>query len=294
MSLQHEPEQVANSELGASEETSTLLVDEQQQSVNNNNNSSNSANVARLQKAQSYTCSTNGPTTSSGITTQQSLTDVTSKPVLIRQDHTSINLTSPQLSALGTSDETSDDDNTKTISYQLIPNIPTNRCRTCRSAERRSSISPASVIYLPRSLSKESVGRLTSNPVHHHSANIPPVYVTSSPTNGSRIIRQSSQPESSTLSCCNAANCSHSHQTSSLRQIKDPSDQISGIATDFRLVKPKKYSKASIVFISSSSSKLDQWASTASIQTGECAELSRKLFRNFFQPCFTDARRRKK
>lgn len=241
MSLQHEPEQVANSELGASEETSTLLVDDQHQSANNNNNSSNSVNVARLQKAQSYTCSTNGPTNSnaSGIITQQSLTEAASKPVLIRQEHTSINLTSPQLSALGTSDETSDDDNTKTISYQLIPNIPTNRCRTCRSTERRSSISPASVIYLPRSLSKESVGRLTSNPVHHHSANIPPVYVTSSPTNGSRIIRQSSQPESSTLSCCNAANCSHSHQTqtSSLRQIKDPSDGISGIATDFRLVR---------------------------------------------------------
>lgn len=252
MSLQHEPEQVANSELCASEETSTLLVDDQQQSVNNNNNASNIANGARLQKAQSYSCSTNGPTTSSGIITQQSLTEATSKPVLIRQDHTSSYLTSPQLSALGTSDETSDDDNTKTISYQLIPNIPTNRCRTCRSTERRSSISPASVIYLPRSLSKESVGRLTSNPVHHHSATIPPVYVTSSPTSGSRIIRQSSQPESSTLSCCNAANCSHNHQTSSLRQLKDPSDQISGIATDALRVRSDKSLPASIEFISSS------------------------------------------
>lgn len=254
MSLQHEPEQVANSELCASEETSTLLVDDQQQNVNNNNNASNSANVARLQKAQSYSCSTNGPTTSSGIITQQSLTEATSKPVLIRQDHTSSYLTSPQLSALGTSDETSDDDNTKTISYQLIPNIPTNRCRTCRSTERRSSISPASVIYLPRSLSKESVGRLTSNPVHHHSATIPPVYVTSSPTSGSRIIRQSSQPESSTLSCCNSANCSHNHQTSSLRQLKDPSDQISGIATDALRVRSEsdKCLQSSIEFISSS------------------------------------------
>lgn len=234
MSFQHEPEQVANS--GMSEENTKLLV-ESEQSGKNNNISSNNANLAKLQKTQSLACSSNGPTTSSGLVTQQSLnTGTVSKPVLIRQDRTSSYLASPQLSTLGTSDETSDDDNAKAISYQLMPNIPTNRCRTCRSYERherRSSISPASVIYLPRSASKESVGAMTSGASmpHHHSANIPPVYVTSSPTN-SRIIRQSSQPEASTLSCCNSTTCSHAHQTSSLRQLKDPSDQISGIAVD--------------------------------------------------------------
>lgn len=230
MSLQHEMEQVANSGLGSSEETSKLLVEAQ--SGRNINNSKN-LNLAKLQKAQSYTCSTNGPTTS-GLVTQQSLSSGTSnKPVLIRQDRTSSYLTSPQLSALGTSDETSEEENTKTISYQLMPNIPTTRCQTCRSNERRSSISPSSVIYLPRSLSKESVCRLNPNPiVHHNSATIPPVYITGSPTTSSRIIRQSSQPEASTLSCCSGPSCSHAHQTSSLRQLKDPSDQISGIAVD--------------------------------------------------------------
>lgn len=233
MSLQHELEQVANSGLSSSEESSKLLVEAQNE--NNNNNSKNNANRAKLQKAQSYTCSSNGPTTSSGLITQQSLSTsgATSKPVLIRQDRTSSYLTSPQLSALGTSEETSEEENARAISYTLMPNIPTNRCQTCRLGERRSSISPSSVIYLPRSASKESVSRLNPNlAVHHHSANIPPVYITGSPTHNSRIIRQSSQPEASTLSCCSGPTCSHAHQTSSLRQLKDPSDQISGIAVD--------------------------------------------------------------
>lgn len=231
MSLQHETEQVANSGLSASEETSKLLVEAQ--SGRNNNNSKNNANLAKLQKAQSYTCSSNGPNTS-GLVTQQSLSSgASSKPVLIRQDRTSSYLTSPQLSALGTSEETSEEENARAISYQLMPNIPTTRCQTCRSNERRSSVSPSSVIYLPRSVSKESVCRLNPNPVvHHHSATIPPVYITGSPTISSRIIRQSSQPEASTLSCCSGPSCSHAHQTSSLRQLKDPSDQISGIAVD--------------------------------------------------------------
>lgn len=244
MSLQHEPEQVANS-LGSTEESSKLLV-EAQGGANNNNSSSSNANLPRLQKAQSYSLpSSNGPTTSRELVQQQSLSSGTSsgsKPVLIRQDRTQSYLTSPQLSTLGTSEETSDDDNAKAISYQLMPSIPTNRCRTCRSHERRSSISPASVIYLPRSVSKESVGRLTpSSAVHHQSATIPPVYITGSPTTNSRIIRQSSQPEASTLSCCSGPSCSHAHQTSSLRQLKDPSDQISGIAGDVLRVSQPLY-----------------------------------------------------
>lgn len=234
MSLQQELEQVTNSSLGSSEESSKLLAEAQ--SGNNNNNSKNNANITKLQKAQSYTCSSNGPTTSSGLVTQQSLSSsgATSKPVLIRQDRTSSYLVSPQLSALGTSDETSEEENTKAISYQLMPSIPTNRCQTCRLSERSSSVSPSTVVYIPRSVSKESVNRLNPNVAsHHHSATIPPVYVTGSPTHSSRIIRQSSQPEASTLSCCSGATCStHAHQTSSLRQLKDPSDQISGIAVD--------------------------------------------------------------
>lgn len=224
MSLQHELEQVANSSLGSSEETSQLLVEAQNAGINS------SAAVSKMHKAQSYSCSSNGPNTS-GLVAQQSFSGTPSKPVLIRQDRTQSYLTSPQLSALGTSDDTSDDDNTRTVSYQLMPNVPTSRCRTCRSTERRSSISPNSVIYLPRSVSKESVrANLT---IHHQPASIPPVFVTGSPTNGSRIIRQSSQPETSMLSCCSAStSCSHAHQTSSLRQLKDPSDQISGIAVD--------------------------------------------------------------
>lgn len=234
MSLQHEQDQVASNSLGSPEESSKLLT-EAQNGNNNNNNSKNNANIAKLQKAQSYSCSTNGPTTSSGLVTQQSISSsgATSKPVLIRQDRTSSYLTSPQLSALGTSDETSEEENARAISYQLMPSLPTNRCQTCRLSERSSSMSPSTVIYLPRSASKESVARLNPNPTaHHHSATIPPVYVTGSPTHKSRIIRQSSQPEASTLSCCSGATCSHAHQTSSLRQLKDPSDQISGIAVD--------------------------------------------------------------
>lgn len=251
MSLQHEQtEQVANSGVGSSEETSKLLIETAQGNINNNNN--NNVNLAKMQKAHSYSHSaSNGPTTSantatspssssSTLVTQQSLNSGTSsKPVLIRQDRTSTYLTSPQLSTLGTSEETSDDDNSKTIAYQLMPSGPTNRCRTCHSHERRrSSVSPASVIYMPRSLSKESIGRLSpSSALHLQSSPIPPVYITSSPTNNSsRVIRQSSQPEASTLACCSSA-CTHApqtSQTSSLRQLKDPSasDPIAGIATE--------------------------------------------------------------
>lgn len=244
MSLQHEQtsmEQIANSGLGSSEETSKLLI-EAQGTTNNNNN--NTVTIPKLQKAHSYS-SSNGPTTSSTpatLVTQQSLTTgaSSSKPVLIRQDRTTSSyLASPQLSALGTSEETSDDDNAKTIAYQLMPSGPANRCRTCHTHERRASVSPASQtqihIPLPRSMSKESISRLSpSSALQFQAATIPPVYITGSPTkNTSRVIRQSSQPEASTLSCCNNA-CSHAQQpqTSSLRQLRDPSDPIAGIATE--------------------------------------------------------------
>lgn len=201
------------------------------------------ASMSRLQKAQSYCCSTNGPPSGlpPGLIAQQSLSvSSSSKPILMRQERASSSyLASPQLSTLGTSEDTSDED--RTISYQLMPNAPGNRCRSCRT-ERRASVSPNnSVIYLSRSASRESVGRCSPNPLTINAANtgtIPPVYVESPSTTASgshsgmtnpRIIRQSSQPESSTL-CAKDPSCAH--QTSSLRQLKDPSDGISGIAVD--------------------------------------------------------------
>jgi hypothetical protein len=235
MSHQHETEQVANTgDLNSAEETSKLLVDAGTTQGLGGSSSGGNGNMSRLQKAQSYCCSTNGPTsgTTPNLITQQSLSATSStKPMLIRQERTTSSyLASPQLSTLGTSEDTSDED--RTISYQLMPSAPNNRCRTCRN-ERRSSISPNSVICLTRSASKESVGRISPNP----SGTIPPVYVTGSPSasagSSSRIIRQSSQPESSSLACTKEVSCAHqAHQTSSLRQLKDPSDQISGIAGD--------------------------------------------------------------
>lgn len=205
-----------------------------------------SANTpVKIQKAQSYS-SSNGPTltalnpassSAQALITQQSLDGgggcSANKPVLIRQDRTtnSSYLASPQLSTLGTSEETSDDDAVKTISYQLIPSGP--KCRTCNLNERRrASVSPSTVINnagMLRCGSKESIARLSpSAALLQSSSPIPPVYVTGSPVNSSlnssRVIRQSSQPESS-VSCC-------MQQTSSLRQLRDVSDPIAGIATE--------------------------------------------------------------
>ncbi|XP_017155922.1 small conductance calcium-activated potassium channel protein isoform X12 [Drosophila miranda] len=74
----------------------------------------------------------------------------------------------------------------------------------------------------------------------HHHQQVPPVLITSSPTNGSRIIRQSSQPESSTTAiCCGThATCvghAHSHTVPnvSLKQLRESTqDGIAGIAAD--------------------------------------------------------------
>ena len=289
MSLQHELEQVANSGLGSLEETSKLLT-ETQTGANNNNNSNNNANISKLQKASSYCCATNGPTTSGGLVAQQSFSGTSSKPVLIRQDRTSSYLTSPQLSGLGTSEETSDDDNAKAISYQLMPNLPTNRCRTCRSHERRSSVSPNSVIYLPRSISKESVGKMpTVTTTGNQPASIPPVFVTGSPTKTSRIIRQSSQPEASTLTCCSSSSCSHAHPTSSLRQLKDPSDGISGIATDtLRVISQIDKNVLRVSLYSPSDTRTRTQALQEPSESGEFHDNDEKALKRAFAPCFTD------
>lgn len=163
------------------------------------------------------------------------------KPTLIRQDRAY--LTSPQLSGAGAhfgeSEESADDfridENIRSAPEMLqaqIPSpIPSAKCRTCR----RSSTSPTSIVYFDRSTSKDSIhgpvvyGNLRPHLlVHHHSTTIPPVFITGSPSRSSRIIRQSSQPEPSSLS---AAHCSHSHPTTSLRQLKDV-NPLSGIAAD--------------------------------------------------------------
>ncbi|XP_034490755.1 small conductance calcium-activated potassium channel protein isoform X2 [Drosophila innubila] len=80
--------------------------------------------------------------------------------------------------------------------------------------------------------------------LHHHQQQqqqqlqqVPPVLITSSPTNGSRIIRQSSQPESSsTAICCGShSSCGHSHTVPnvSLKQLRESTtDGIAGIAAD--------------------------------------------------------------
>lgn len=197
----------------------------------------------------------NGPTSQAN-----SSTSTTNKPMLIRQDRTY--LASPQLSAtganLGGSEESADDfridENVRSApdmlqdwrtpkisissdaydayndeNAQALSPLPTTRCRTCR----RSSTSPTSIVYFDRSTSKDSIVHGHLRPhlfVHHHSTPIPPVFVTGgSPSRSSRIIRQSSQPEPSSL--C-GSHCTHAHQTSSLRQLKDPSDALSGIAAD--------------------------------------------------------------
>lgn len=206
--------------------------------------------------SEPITTNLNGPTNQNQA---NSSTSTTTKPMLIRQDRTY--LASPQLSATGTnlggSEESSDDfridDNVRSApqlqelqeystpkisisqdafvdeNAQILSPLPTTRCRTCR----RSSTSPTSIVYFDRSTSKDSIVHGHLRPhlfVHHHSTTIPPVFVTGgSPSRSTRVIRQSSQPEPSSL--C-GSHCSHSHPTTSLRQLKDPSDALSGIAAD--------------------------------------------------------------
>lgn len=122
--------------------------------------------------------------------------------------------------------------------YQLTPH---SRCRACRNCERRASTTPVSSLHMARSVSRESVRSSNAIPGHLQSCSgnvqphIPPVLITASPTSGSRIIRQSSQPEASNIVCCGAhATCIHSQTAPSvsLRQLRDPGEGIAGIAAD--------------------------------------------------------------
>ncbi|XP_030029331.1 small conductance calcium-activated potassium channel protein isoform X1 [Manduca sexta] len=116
---------------------------------------------------------------------------------------------------------------------QLVPHTY-SRCRVC---ERRQSTAPMSALQLARSVSRESVRSALHYPCgcsSLHAVSTCPVIQPPAlllPTTSTRIIRQSSQPESSAC----AAHCphhAHHHPSASLRQLREPGDGIAGIAAD--------------------------------------------------------------
>lgn len=130
--------------------------------------------------------------------------------------------------------------------YQISPST-SNRCRSCRSCDRRASTTPVSSLHIMRSVSKESMRSNTvygylspscaSTTQQHHQRMPPPVLLTDSPSSGggSRIIRQSSQPEASNIVCCGGHNtCNHSQTapSMSMKLLREPSEGIAGIAVD--------------------------------------------------------------
>ncbi|XP_045538771.1 small conductance calcium-activated potassium channel protein [Papilio machaon] len=116
---------------------------------------------------------------------------------------------------------------------QLVPHGYT-RCRVC---ERRQSTAPVSALHLARSVSRESV----RSAFHYncgcsslHAVNTCPVIQPPAlllPTTSTRIIRQSSQPESSAC-VTHCPHHAHHHPSASLRQLREPGDGIAGIAAD--------------------------------------------------------------
>lgn len=116
---------------------------------------------------------------------------------------------------------------------QLVPHTYA-RCRVC---ERRTSNAPMSALQLARSVSRESVRSALHYPCgcsSLHAVSTCPVIQPPAlllPASSARIIRQSSQPESSAC----AAHCphhTHHHPSASLRQLREPGDGIAGIAAD--------------------------------------------------------------
>ncbi|XP_060804460.1 small conductance calcium-activated potassium channel protein [Amyelois transitella] len=116
---------------------------------------------------------------------------------------------------------------------QLVPQTY-SRCRVC---ERRQSTAPMSALQLARSVSRESVRSAIHYPCgcsSLHAVSTCPVIQPPAlllPATSTRIIRQSSQPESSAC----AAHCphhGHHHPSASLRQLREPGDGIAGIAAD--------------------------------------------------------------
>ncbi|XP_047506407.1 small conductance calcium-activated potassium channel protein isoform X7 [Pieris napi] len=118
------------------------------------------------------------------------------------------------------------------VTCQLVPHT----CNRCRACERRQSTAPISSLHLARSVSRESVRSGLHYPCgcsSLHAVSACPVIQPPAlllPTTSNRIIRQSSQPESSAC----AAHCAHHshHPSASLRQLREPGDGIAGIAAD--------------------------------------------------------------
>ncbi|XP_017784268.1 PREDICTED: small conductance calcium-activated potassium channel protein isoform X2 [Nicrophorus vespilloides] len=194
-----------------------------------------------------------------------------SKPVLMRQECTTFLVSShhPQLSVFSDSEEDGslclEENSTRSVpdielhcrldlkgcKQNLSTNIPA-RNRSSSNAfqlathsssprgllDRRTSQTPVSTLKIVRSVSRESVRSAhhctcpcLNAPVSCSSCPVAaPAVVTALP--GTRIIRQSSQPEAS-APCC-GANCVHGATAStSLRQLRDHSDGgIAGIAAD--------------------------------------------------------------
>ncbi|CAH1377936.1 small conductance calcium-activated potassium channel protein isoform X2 [Tenebrio molitor] len=194
-----------------------------------------------------------------------------SKPVLMRQECTTFLVSShhPQLSVFSDSEEDGslclEENSTRSVpdielhcrldvkgcKQNLSSNIPT-RNRSSSNAfqlapytssprgilERRTSQTPASTLKIVRSVSRESVRSIhhctcpcLNAPVSCSSCPVaPPSVVTTLP--GSRIIRQSSQPEAS-APCCGASCVHGTAPSTSLRQLRDHGEGgIAGIAAD--------------------------------------------------------------
>ncbi|XP_026493249.1 small conductance calcium-activated potassium channel protein isoform X2 [Vanessa tameamea] len=116
---------------------------------------------------------------------------------------------------------------------QLVPHAYA-RCRVC---ERRQSTAPMSALQLARSVSRESVRSAVHYPCgcsSLHAVSTCPVIQPPAlllPATNTRIIRQSSQPESSACAT-HCAHHTHHHPSASLRQLREPGDGIAGIAAD--------------------------------------------------------------
>lgn len=185
-----------------------------------------------------------------------------SKPILTRQDPI-INLVSPQLSitTLGRSNEENSEDSQSGLRTKLTKDSqnesetpiislsfdkhdePINfnskdtpyKCRMCKTNEK-DSFNTATKL-MKKTNSKDNIsnqGRFTLYLTKHYSSYSPSSALqNSSPLLGSRVIRQSSQPEESSANYC-VSNCPHVFVTPnhSLRQSKEGNEGIAEIAAD--------------------------------------------------------------
>lgn len=187
------------------------------------------------------------------------------KPILTRQDPI-INLVSPQLSitTLGRSNEDANSEDSQTmkhtrdsqnesetpiISLSFDNNTKNeepftnnsnkdlpfkNVCKMCKANEK-DAFSLTTNKFMMKTNSKDSIsnqGRFTLYLTKHYSSYSPSSALhTSSPLMGSRVIRQSSQPEEGSANYC-VSNCPHNAPNYSLRQSKEGNEGIAEIAAD--------------------------------------------------------------